>query len=418
MRLLFIILFFLPLIGFAQKVKVNEYDKFIKQRRIEVEPLPVLVTKTAKVSLAYKAIGSSLYLSLSGYGWGVSTIGRNEEAIFLLANDSTITLKSTDIQTFDPAALISSYKHQYFINVADLETLSRYDIVGIRKYNIKEYDDLKVAKEHTAKIKKLSSLFIEELKKAKIIHSLKPIDLKDIANHIGDSVMIRSKIFSGRYITTSSSKPTLLNIGAAYPDQLLTAVIYEPERKLFNIAPEVHYLDKEVMLTGVVQLYNNKPQIIIRNKEQIAVLEQPAVAAASLEKEPKEIETVVQTAGPSKPELVIKEEPKKEIKGLDRNAEFPGGVKGWKEFLNKNLQVPAELEAGQKKTVVVQFIVKADGSVSDFLISESAGNACDREVLRVMKKMPKLIPAMQNGKPVSVTFMQPITFVGVEAGQL
>jgi periplasmic protein TonB len=95
-------------------------------------------------------------------------------------------------------------------------------------------------------------------------------------------------------------------------------------------------------------------------------------------------------------------------------AAFPGGPEKWMQFLNRNLNTPSELEAGQRKNVVVRFTVSEDGSVTQFEIIQSGGEAFDREVLRVLKKMPKWKPAIQNGRPVSVLFTQPVTFMAVE----
>ncbi|MBA2746852.1 MAG: energy transducer TonB, partial [Flavisolibacter sp.] len=52
--------------------------------------------------------------------------------------------------------------------------------------------------------------------------------------------------------------------------------------------------------------------------------------------------------------------------------------------------------------------------VNTFSILQSGGKAFDAEVIRVLKKMPKWKPAIQNGRPVAVSFSQPVTFVGVE----
>lgn len=98
----------------------------------------------------------------------------------------------------------------------------------------------------------------------------------------------------------------------------------------------------------------------------------------------------------------------------DRGPEFPGGKDAWINFLRKNLIAPAELEIDQKKTVKVRFLVDADGSVTGFEIVETGGRSFDNEVIRVLKKMPKWKPAIQNGQPIAKAFVQPVTFVGVE----
>ncbi|HEU4470447.1 MAG TPA: energy transducer TonB [Flavisolibacter sp.] len=109
------------------------------------------------------------------------------------------------------------------------------------------------------------------------------------------------------------------------------------------------------------------------------------------------------TAAPTEPEVLVQQEP-----------EFPGGIQAWLKFLNRNLTVPGELEAGEKKTVHIRFLVAADGSVTSFEIVRSAGAQYDSEVIRVLKKMPKWKPAIRNGQPAASAFTQPVTFMGIE----
>ena len=93
---------------------------------------------------------------------------------------------------------------------------------------------------------------------------------------------------------------------------------------------------------------------------------------------------------------------------------FPGGSKAWEDFLSRNLQAPSDLQAGEQKRVIVRFWVGEDGSVTRFEIMQSGGEAFDKEVLRVLKKMPKWSPAMQNGHAVATSFQQPVIFQSME----
>lgn len=95
---------------------------------------------------------------------------------------------------------------------------------------------------------------------------------------------------------------------------------------------------------------------------------------------------------------------------VERMPEYPGGVEAWTAFLGRHLRVPEELEAGERRTVQVKFWVDTDGSIGRFEVVQSAGAACDQEVIRVLKKMPKWKPALQNGHPIAITFTQPVTF--------
>ena len=67
----------------------------------------------------------------------------------------------------------------------------------------------------------------------------------------------------------AKGQPTLINLGAAYPNQLLTVVIWEDLRKQFDKTPEELFKDKEICITGKIELYRDKPQIVIRSKEQV-----------------------------------------------------------------------------------------------------------------------------------------------------
>lgn len=98
----------------------------------------------------------------------------------------------------------------------------------------------------------------------------------------------------------------------------------------------------------------------------------------------------------------------------EREPEFPGGPEGLKRFLAKNLSTPSDLEDGEKKTVHIRFKVDKDGAVNTFEIITSGGNEFDNEVVRVCKKMPRWTPALQNGINVPVSYVLPVTFIGVE----
>jgi periplasmic protein TonB len=99
---------------------------------------------------------------------------------------------------------------------------------------------------------------------------------------------------------------------------------------------------------------------------------------------------------------------------VEMEPEFPGGKEAWATFLSRYLQVPGELEAGERKTVVVKFQVSEEGVVTNFEIVQSAGKSFDNEVLRVLKRMPKWKPAIQNNHKVATSFTQPVTFQSYE----
>lgn len=99
---------------------------------------------------------------------------------------------------------------------------------------------------------------------------------------------------------------------------------------------------------------------------------------------------------------------------IQREPEFPGGSRAWIKFLQDHLQSPTPMEKGERKTVMIKFLVSADGSVTGFEVLQSGGRIYDKEVIRVLKLMPRWKPAIQNNEPVSRSFTQPVIFVGSE----
>ena len=95
------------------------------------------------------------------------------------------------------------------------------------------------------------------------------IDLGEVDKHIGDSVTVCGKIFGGKFLSSSNNQPTFLNMGAEYPNQLLSIVIWGNTRKLFSYKPEEKLKNKNVCVTGKIETYKNKPQIVIQQVQQI-----------------------------------------------------------------------------------------------------------------------------------------------------
>lgn len=103
---------------------------------------------------------------------------------------------------------------------------------------------------------------------------------------------------------------------------------------------------------------------------------------------------------------------------LEKDAAFKGGDEGWIVFLQRNLNPAVAAKKGAPfgaYTVMYQFIVEKDGSIGDIKALTSYGYGMEAEVLRVLKKSPKWVPANQFGTKVRAYRRQPITFV-VEKG--
>lgn len=96
---------------------------------------------------------------------------------------------------------------------------------------------------------------------------------------------------------------------------------------------------------------------------------------------------------------------------VEEPAMFPGGVEALIAFLSKNVTYPQEArETGTQGIVYVTFVVEKDGSISDIKILQDIGAGCGEEAVRVVKAMPKWIPAKHKGEKVRMQFNLPIKF--------
>lgn len=97
---------------------------------------------------------------------------------------------------------------------------------------------------------------------------------------------------------------------------------------------------------------------------------------------------------------------------VEEMPKFKGGESAMMEFLMMNMKYPqTAVKAKQQGRVIVGFIVRKDGTVSDVHITRSVGyDVLDKEAMRVVKSMPAWEPGKQNGKPVNVKYNVPITF--------
>ena len=96
---------------------------------------------------------------------------------------------------------------------------------------------------------------------------------------------------------------------------------------------------------------------------------------------------------------------------VEEMPQFPGGMAEAMKFLAKNINYPAEAQKAKiEGRVIVQFVVKEDGKVSDAKVVRSINPDLDAEALRVIGLMPEWIPGKQRGKAVAVKYTMPIMF--------
>lgn len=105
----------------------------------------------------------------------------------------------------------------------------------------------------------------------------------------------------------------------------------------------------------------------------------------------------------------------KKVQDLDKAPQFPGGEQAMMTYLGSNIKYP---EAAKKDKVqgmvVVQFVVRKDGSITDAhnIVSDKQTSNPDlnKEALRVIRNMPKWTPGEKDGKKVDCEMVLPVKF--------
>jgi hypothetical protein len=99
---------------------------------------------------------------------------------------------------------------------------------------------------------------------------------------------------------------------------------------------------------------------------------------------------------------------------VEKEAHFSGEEAGWRKFLERNLdpEVPVRNRASEGTyMVIVQFVVDKEGHITDIKPLTKFGFGMEEEVIRILKKAPQWVPAIQFGRNVKAYRKQPVTFV-------
>ena len=96
---------------------------------------------------------------------------------------------------------------------------------------------------------------------------------------------------------------------------------------------------------------------------------------------------------------------------VEVDPQFTGGEEAWKKYL---LRTSVPVEDGWKTgtyTIIVKFIVRTDGTVSDVTTENYTGSQTARHCIEIIKNASGWQPAVQNGRKVNAYKKLPITFV-------
>ncbi|NNE55739.1 MAG: energy transducer TonB, partial [Flavobacteriales bacterium] len=97
---------------------------------------------------------------------------------------------------------------------------------------------------------------------------------------------------------------------------------------------------------------------------------------------------------------------------VDVYPEFPGGQDALFEWIGNNITYPDELEGqGVEGTVIVSFVVQADGSVADAMVVKSLHKKLDKISIEAVNKMPDWKPGEVSGNAVNTEMKLPFRYV-------
>ncbi|MBC6110513.1 hypothetical protein ACFOG5_04905 [Pedobacter fastidiosus] len=90
---------------------------------------------------------------------------------------------------------------------------------------------------------------------------------KDAKDYIGKTVTICDSVYSAKAL----DKVTLINLGGAFPKELITVVVNKEDLTKFSSAPASMYLGNNICVTGIITEFKGKTQIVVTEPKQIVV---------------------------------------------------------------------------------------------------------------------------------------------------
>jgi hypothetical protein len=105
-----------------------------------------------------------------------------------------------------------------------------------------------------------------------IATSAEPVKLTaaQAKDYVGEFATVCGTVANTKYALASRGRPTFLNLGRPYPNQLLAVVIWQRNRPKFD-QPEVRLQGKDICVTGLIESYRGVPQIEGKHPDQIQV---------------------------------------------------------------------------------------------------------------------------------------------------
>ena len=101
------------------------------------------------------------------------------------------------------------------------------------------------------------------------LRAAEPLTPEAAKAHVGQTATVCGKVANTYYSRFVEGKPTFINFGHPYPNHVFSIAIMGADRAKFDNAPEKVFEGKSVCVTGLIEAYDHKPLIVVRDKAQI-----------------------------------------------------------------------------------------------------------------------------------------------------
>ncbi len=98
-------------------------------------------------------------------------------------------------------------------------------------------------------------------------YSVRTISAYDAAYYIGDVMNVYGKVYGAWY--SWQTDEYYLYFGAPYPYHDFSVIVPGQRARQFNRHPEIFFEGRYIWVTGLISLYEGKPEMIVRKKHQI-----------------------------------------------------------------------------------------------------------------------------------------------------
>jgi len=97
-----------------------------------------------------------------------------------------------------------------------------------------------------------------------------PISPDDAAKHAGEDVTVCGVVAGAKYAAQVRGGLTFIDFGKPYPNASFTAMIFAENRAKFG-TPEKGLQGKQVCVSGKIQLFKGKAEIVLTDPKQLVV---------------------------------------------------------------------------------------------------------------------------------------------------